>query len=67
MIYVFKTSVQTEHDIRMLKPKLDKIAPRWNFDLEDRDNILKVDSHKISPGDVILLLEDAHFECQELM
>lgn len=69
MIYVFKTSVKTERDIALLKPKLDRLASglKWNFDLEDRDNILRIDCPEIAPNDVILLLEKANFACQELM
>lgn len=51
MIYVFKTSVTTKQAVKELKPVLDNILPesKWNFDLHDCDNILRVESaHNIS-------------------
>ena len=50
MIFVFKTSVKTTMQIKKLKPHIDKILPtaKWNFDLEDCDKILRVDSEEIS-------------------
>lgn len=45
MIYVFKTTVHTETQVQELKPYLDKLFPlsKWNFDLEDRDNIFRIE------------------------
>lgn len=68
MIYVFKTSVQTDEEIGILKPKLNRLSQsiKWNFDLEDCDNILRVDSPDILPKMIIDLLSKSNFECQEL-
>ena len=68
MIYVFKTSVKTDEDINKLKPKLDNLAEniKWNFDLEDCDNILKIYTSDRSPQTIIDLFKKANFECQEL-
>lgn len=68
MIYVFKTSVKTDEDIKKLKPKFEKLSKinRWNFDLEDCDNILRIDSSEVLPKLVINLLKESGFECQEL-
>ena len=46
MIYVFKTSVKTKRQVKKLKPPINKILPKekWNFDLEDCDKILRIDS-----------------------
>lgn len=46
MILVFKTSVKTKIQLKKLKPHIDHILPRakWNFDLEDCDKILRIDS-----------------------
>ncbi len=68
MIHVFRTSVETSEDIKILKPKLDKVSTinRWNFDLDDCDNILRIDSSKASPELIVNLLKEANFECQEL-
>ena len=48
MIFVFKTSVKTKMQVKKLKPHIDKILPneKWNFDLEDSDKILRIDSEE---------------------
>ncbi|MDO5981585.1 hypothetical protein [Flavivirga spongiicola] len=68
MIYIFKTSVKTEKDIKKLKPKLDHLASniKWNFDLEDCDNILRIANCEILEDRVVNLLKDYNFECKEL-
>jgi len=68
MVYVFKTSVETDEDIKKIKPKLDSMLTnlRWNFDLEDCDNILRVEAPYILPTAIIDLLVESNFECQEL-
>jgi hypothetical protein len=54
MIYVFKTDVSSVHRAGLLKPELDRLFPhcKWNFDLEDCDNIFRVDS-KVYTSDTI--------------
>ena len=46
MIFVFKSSVKTKIQAKKLKPHIDNILPnaKWNFDLEDCDNILRIES-----------------------
>jgi hypothetical protein len=68
MIYVFKTSVETEKDICELKPGLDKLLPqaKWNFDLDDCDRILRIDSQEENIHTVIELLKNTGYECEEL-
>lgn len=68
MIYIFKTSVQREEDIRQLKPYLDSIQPwaKWNFDLEDCDKILRVDTPLTDAKRIIRVLQINGFICEEL-
>lgn len=68
MVYVFKTSVGSKSEILKLKPQLNRMVPeiKWSFDLEDCDNILRIDSQQIKPAEVIDLLKDYQFECEEL-
>lgn len=46
MIYVFKTSVDTNSKLEFANTLLQELLPNalWNFDLEDCDNILRIDS-----------------------
>jgi predicted RNA binding protein with dsRBD fold (UPF0201 family) len=48
MIFVFKTSVKTKTQAKKLKKPIDNLLPNamWNFDLEDMDKILRIDSEK---------------------
>ena len=46
MIYVFKTSVDNQTKFESASALLNQLLPesQWNFDLEDCDNILRIDS-----------------------
>ena len=68
MIYVFKTTVQSQIFIEKLRPHLSKILPQstWNFDLNDCDNILRIDSKENIVLKVINLLNTFNFDCEEL-
>lgn len=68
MIYVFKTSVETKTQVKKLKPHIDKIIrdEKWNFDLEDCDNILRIDSVENIVVKITALLKIHQFHCEEL-
>lgn len=68
MIYVFKTSVETENDIRKLTLYLDELLQdaKWNFDVDDCDNILRIDSRDDISESVTTLLLVSGFDCEEL-
>ncbi|QMU29355.1 hypothetical protein [Adhaeribacter radiodurans] len=68
MIFVFKTSVSTKKKARRVKPHLDKLlsGEKWNFDLEDCDNILRIDSKGDVSQRVVLELNNLGYECVEL-
>ena len=68
MIEVFKTNVQEKDKSRVLIKKLLEQFPasKINFDLEDCDKILRIDSKTIAPRSVIKLLQDTGFDCEEL-
>lgn len=69
MIAVFKTSVASTKEIETLKPLLDthlEIA-KWNFDLKDCDNILRIDSPIEITETTINLLQESGYECEELL
>lgn len=68
-VFIFKTTVATYAQIKSLKPKLDKLiqqADRWNFDLDDCDNILRVESTACNADEVIKTLQLAGYDCEEL-
>ncbi|MBJ2127008.1 MULTISPECIES: hypothetical protein [Flavobacterium] len=65
MIYVFKTSVDNQTKFESASALLNQLLPesQWNFDLEDCDNILRIDSELNA---VELLQNNTVFECIEL-
>lgn len=68
MIYVFKTSVETEKDILDLAYDLTSYCTpgKWNFDLQDCDRILRIDTQKQNAASIISLLQNKGFNCEEL-
>jgi hypothetical protein len=66
---VFKTSVKTKKDVKKLKPYLNELCKKekWNFDLEDCDKILRIDSQREILQTVICLLQNIGFDCEELL
>ncbi|MEO8535358.1 MAG: hypothetical protein ABI441_16490 [Flavobacterium sp.] len=65
MIYVFKTSVDTKSKLNLASELLRDLLTdaQWNFDLEDCDNILRIDSETEIPQ---LVLKNGIFDCIEL-
>ncbi|HEY0056568.1 MAG TPA: hypothetical protein VGB63_14535 [Pedobacter sp.] len=68
-VLVFKTSVADSFTIHKIKPILDRLMHNdgdWNFDLEDCDNILRVETLTIQASVIIKNMESAGFLCSEL-
>lgn len=65
MIYVFKTSIDTKSKLELANTLLNELLPNayWNFDLEDCDNILRIDSEAEINETV---LKNDIFDCIEL-
>ena len=68
MIFVFKTSVKTERQVKKLRQHIDKMLPhaKWNFDLEDSDRILRIDCQEDIVLAIIDLLNFHNYSCEEL-
>ncbi len=67
-VLVFATSVEKPRQVSRIKPLLTAVPSinNWNFDLEDCDNILRVEAKDVSPRYIETLLKMAGFECREL-
>jgi hypothetical protein len=68
-ILVFKTNLEdmgsVHHAGRLLNPMSG--IHRWNVDLHDSDNILRIEADPlVTPKLVEDLLQNAGFECEEL-
>ena len=68
MIFVFKTSVETKLQVQQLQPHIDTLVPNaaWNFDLQDCDKILRIESEENIVLTIIHLLKMNNFICEEL-
>ncbi len=68
-VHVFRTSVEKKREIIRLSPLLNKVVRdkgRWNFDLEDCDNILRVETRVLPPLAIVSVLQGEGFICEEL-
>lgn len=65
MLYVFKTSVKSKSDVKKLTRQLNEYLTdeTWNFDLDDCDNILRIDTKSNNTAKTIQILKENGFEC----
>lgn len=68
MIEVFKTNVHKTYQARKIIGLLQENFPgsKINFDLGDCDKVLRIDSQRIVPSDIINALKRNGFICEEL-
>lgn len=68
IISVYKTDVNTKSKLRKVKPVLNRIllGSKWNFDLEDCDKILRVESEKSCSEILKTELHKIGICCEEL-
>ncbi|MEN2400015.1 hypothetical protein GKZ90_0009515 [Flavobacterium sp. MC2016-06] len=68
MVLVFKTNVNTVSKVKKIAPKLNKLFPKtkWNFDLEDCDNILRFETEHNIITEIVILMKLVGFECEAL-
>jgi hypothetical protein len=67
-ILVFATNVERKRQVSKVKSLLTCLTGigDWNFDLEDCDRILRIESEGISPRHIETVLNNAGFNCREL-
>ncbi|HEY3404491.1 MAG TPA: hypothetical protein VGK59_13975 [Ohtaekwangia sp.] len=67
-VLVFKTDIRDEKDLGRVATQLNRQRNilRWNVDQTDIDNILRIESYAFRPEDVIALISEAGFRCEEL-
>ncbi|OIV41578.1 hypothetical protein [Flavobacterium johnsoniae] len=68
MVFVFKTNVDSISKVKKVTPKLNRLFPnsKWNFDLEDCDNILRLECKDDIIEKVVFLMKVIGFECEAL-
>lgn len=68
-VLVFKTSISKKNHIKKVKPLLNQLMDKkgyWNFDLEDCDNILRVETQTLASTAICNVLINQGFLCEEL-
>lgn len=67
-VLIFKTNVRYKKHVSQVAPRLDQIADinRWNFDLHDRDKILRVEASRVHAQMIESTLQNAGYFCKEL-
>ena len=67
-VLVFKTNVSNKRKVSRVRSLLTSIPAiiQWNFDLEDRDKVLRIESNGLNTVFIEALLQNAGFDCREL-
>ena len=67
-ILIFKTNIKTNEDLLMVNDALDKHQhiQEWSVDIEDVDCVLRVVSSHITTHDIISIINQTGYSCQEL-
>lgn len=68
-LHIFRTDIKTKKKVKSIKPVLDNIPniQEWSIDLEDTDNVLRVEArNNLTANEVILLIKTYGFYCEEL-
>ncbi|MCU0434212.1 MAG: hypothetical protein MUC87_12205 [Bacteroidia bacterium] len=68
MVLVFKTSVSSTQTAQQLKPRLNEMAGTgsWNFDLDDCDRILRIETDEDLSLSVSEMLSRHGIKCEPL-
>ena len=68
MVEVFKTNVQKKTQSKMLLSILSEAFPSFkiNFDLSDRDKVLRVEGDNMEALRIMMLVKEYGFNCEVL-
>lgn len=67
--YFFKTNIKGPDSVNQVKPRLDEMEQRkdierWNLDISNPENLLEVETNKLSPEEVKHMLRAAGFDAE---
>ena len=67
-ILIFKTNLESPELVSRAQPLLQNLQgiSRWNVDMHDCDNVLRIEATELSPRSVEQTLQQAGYYCQEL-
>ena len=67
-ILIFKTNLENPDLVNRAKPLIQNLEgiSRWNVDIQDCDNVLRIEASRLSPRFVEYTLQKAGYYCEEL-
>lgn len=67
-VLVFKTNLRYNRDLERIGMLIsrDYRISKWNVDRMDIDKVLRIESKDLLPEEVIALVKDAGYYCEEL-
>ena len=67
-ILVFKTNIVDKNQIPLIEKWLSRLSGimKWNIDWHDKDRILRIESNRLQPEEVEMVLQRAGYYCEEL-
>lgn len=67
-ILVFRTNINRKKDVKSLTPLFNNCAEiiKWNIDIADCDNVLRIEATNPNHEPVIRLVTKAGYNCEEL-
>lgn len=67
-ILIFKTNLENPELVSRAQPLLQNLQgiSRWNVDMHDCDNVLRIEATQLSPRSVEQMLQQAGYYCEEL-
>jgi copper chaperone CopZ len=68
-ILIFKTNLDNPVLVNRVQPVIQNIpgVQRWNVDIQDCDNVLRVEATEVSPRSIEAVLQDAGYYCEEMV
>jgi hypothetical protein len=67
--YHFKTNIEGAGGVNKIKPRLDELEntkdiERWHLNMNDPENLLEIETNKLTPEEVKHLIREAGFEAE---
>ena len=67
--YFLKTNIKGPGGVNQIKPRLDEMEQkkdieRWHLDMNSPENLLEIETNKLSPDEVKHLVREAGFEAE---
>ncbi|MEO7530637.1 MAG: hypothetical protein ABIS69_04475 [Sediminibacterium sp.] len=67
-ILIFKTNLNNPELVNRVKPVIETMPGirKWNVDIQDCDNVLRIEATELSSRSVEMVLQTAGYYCEEL-